>query len=179
MAEEIAEQAKRSRRPRFWVAPLLVGSCFSLGFGITQRVAMLQSNARTAEPETFAAKDFPGRSLNSLRQSLGDRSSLQVDVAAIEAIEAAERESESKEEAALALNSGPLPEAVAIQEPVASPEQEPALAFPPSTDEATSPNPQLDLMASPLLQPTPPVDPLFTDNFFVPVLPEEPPLPAP
>ncbi len=82
----------RKRKPRFWVGPLLVGSSFSLGYGITHRLVTLQTNPEPqSQPETFAGLQFPGESLASLRQANGTKSPLAVDVAAIEAKEALER----------------------------------------------------------------------------------------
>ena len=32
-------------KARFWVGPLVAGCCFALGYGITERVLTLQTNA--------------------------------------------------------------------------------------------------------------------------------------
>ena len=74
---------------RFWVGPLVAGCCFSLGYGITERVMTLQVNAEDPVPEAFTPLAFPGDSLQEIRARFsGDDSSLQVDVTAIEAAEA-------------------------------------------------------------------------------------------
>ena len=89
----------RKRRPRFWVAPLLVGCSFSLGYGVTHRLVTMRTNPEPQpQPERFAGLDFPGESLVSLRQANGTKSSLAVDVAAIEAKEALERQAKAKAE---------------------------------------------------------------------------------
>ena len=72
-AAEPATQPKSARRPRFWVAPLLVGTCFSLGFGITKRVVILQANAEQPQRIVFAPAQFPGRALDQLRELYGGR----------------------------------------------------------------------------------------------------------
>lgn len=33
---------KPKRRPQFWIGPVVAGSCFALGFGVTQRFLALQ-----------------------------------------------------------------------------------------------------------------------------------------
>ena len=86
-----------TRKPRFWVGPLLAGCCFTLGYGITHRLVTLQSNPVTQEPELFAPAEFPGDSLSSLRSRHGQTSGdLQVDMAAIEVRLEAERQAEEQ-----------------------------------------------------------------------------------
>ena len=76
----------------FWVGPLVAGCCFALGYGITERVLTLQTNAEDPVPEAFTPLAFPGDSLQEIRDRFrDDDSSLQVDVTAIEAAEAASR----------------------------------------------------------------------------------------
>ena len=77
---KVQAEAARARRPRFWVGPLLVGCCFSLGYGITHRVVTLQANPEPPASRTLFAKSF-GQSLASLRRSSGGTGSLDVDVA--------------------------------------------------------------------------------------------------
>ena len=77
---------------RFWLAPLLAGCCFALGYGITERVLMLQTTASDAVPEAITPLAFPGDSLQEIRARFDDDDpSLQVDVTALEAAEAASR----------------------------------------------------------------------------------------
>ena len=51
----------------------------------------MQSSVREIKPESFVPQSFPGNSLRNLRSRSGDRSPLQVDLAAIDAREAAEK----------------------------------------------------------------------------------------
>ena len=69
-------------RPRFWVAPLVAGCCFALGFGITDRVVSLQSDRKPAQTQRFAPSYFPGDSLQTLRSIHQGDANLQVDLAA-------------------------------------------------------------------------------------------------
>ena len=69
-------------RPRFWVGPLLAGCCFSMGFGIADRVVSLQSDQQPAPTQRFAPSTFPGESLQTLRSLHQDAPNLQVDLAA-------------------------------------------------------------------------------------------------
>ena len=79
-------------KARFWVGPLVAGCCFALGYGITERVLTLQTNAEDPVPEAFTPLAFPGDSLREMRARFSeDDSSLQVDVTALEAAEAASR----------------------------------------------------------------------------------------
>ena len=70
-------------RPRFWVGPLLAGCCFSMGFGIANRVVRLQSDQQPAPTQRFAPSTFPGESLQTLRSLHQDAPNLQVDLAAL------------------------------------------------------------------------------------------------
>ncbi|WP_392345407.1 hypothetical protein [Parasynechococcus sp.] len=79
-------------KARFWVGPLVAGCCFALGYGITERVLTLQTNAQDPVPEAFTPLAFPGDSLQKIRARFSDDDpSLQVDVTALEAAEAASR----------------------------------------------------------------------------------------
>ena len=79
-------------KARFWVGPLVAGCCFALGYGIAERVLTLQTNAEDPVPEAFTPLAFPGDSLQEIRTRFSDDdSSLQVDVTALEAAEAASR----------------------------------------------------------------------------------------
>ena len=76
----------------FWVGPLVAGCCFALGYGITERVLTLQTNVQDPALEAFTPLAFPGDSLQEIRARFSDDdSSLQVDVTALEAAEAASR----------------------------------------------------------------------------------------
>ena len=77
---------------RFWVGPLVAGCCFALGYGITERVLTLQTNVQAPVPEAFTPLAFPGDSLQEIRARFSDDDpSLQVDISALEAAEAASR----------------------------------------------------------------------------------------
>lgn len=98
-------------KARFWVGPLVAGCCFALGYGITERVLTLQTNAEDPAPEAFTPLAFPGDSLQEIRTRFSDDdSSLQVDVTALEAAEAASRPAQP------AVKETPKP-AVALQTP--------------------------------------------------------------
>ena len=72
-------------KARFWVGPLVAGCCFALGYGITERVLTLQTNAEDPVPEAFTPLAFPGDSLQEIRTRFSDdHPSLQVDVSAQE-----------------------------------------------------------------------------------------------
>ncbi|MCB4408164.1 hypothetical protein [Synechococcus sp. MU1642] len=77
---------------RFWVGPLVAGCCFGLGYGISDRVLTLQTNAEDLAPKAFTPLAFPGDSLQEIRIRFSDNDAeLQVDVTALEAAEAASR----------------------------------------------------------------------------------------
>ena len=77
---------------RFWMAPLVAGCCFALGYGIAERVLTLQTNDEDPVPEAFTPLAFPGDSLQEIRSRFSDdNAELQVDVTALEAAEAASR----------------------------------------------------------------------------------------
>ena len=181
----------QTRRPRFWVGPLLAGCCFSLGYGITHRLVTLQTNPEPPrQPEPFAGLEFPGQTLASMRRSEGTTESLMVDVAAIEAKEAAERQAKAKAEEQARLQAelarseelalqAPLPEpswtAPAWTEPeqpsIQEPLPEPAASIDPLVDSSVDPFNPID----PLLDETTPEITLDQNDFFVPL----DPLPSP
>ena len=102
-------------KARFWVGPLVAGCCFALGYGITERVLTLQTNAEDPVPEAFTPLAFPGDSLQEMRARFSDDdSSLQVDVTALEAAEAASRPAQPPVKPAV--KETPKP-AVALQTP--------------------------------------------------------------
>jgi len=79
-------------KSRFWVGPMVAGCCFALGYGITERVMTLQTNAEDPVPQAFTPLEFPGNSLQEIRARFSDDdAALQVDVTALEAAEAASR----------------------------------------------------------------------------------------
>jgi hypothetical protein len=54
-----------------WRRPLLVGVCFALGYGLTQRLLDLRLPGLVQWGQTFAPRDRPGTSLDSLRLRFG------------------------------------------------------------------------------------------------------------
>ena len=58
------------KRPR-WQVPLLVGFCFGLGYGVTQRLLALQLPPLVRLGQGFEVRPFPGTSLESLRLRFG------------------------------------------------------------------------------------------------------------
>lgn len=193
MPTDTKAEEQRKRRPRFWVTPLLVGCSFSLGYGVTHRLVTSQANPEPrGQPERFDSLVFPGESLASLRQANETDIPLAVDVAAIEAKEALERQAKAKaEEQArrqvelarkkeLALQA-PLPEpswtAPDWTQPQPlwpqEPQPVPAALIEPLVDPSLDPfNPR-----DPLLEATAPEATVDQSDFFVPVEPN--PAPAP
>ena len=115
-------------KARFWVGPLVAGCCFALGYGITERVLTLQTNAEDPVPEAFTPLTFPGDSLQEIRARFSDDdSSLQVDVTALEAAEAASRPAQPPVKPAV--KETPKP-AVALQTPEPPVWTDPALSDP-------------------------------------------------
>ena len=181
----------QTRRPRFWVGPLLAGCCFSLGYGITHRLVTLQTNPEPPrQPEPFAGLEFPGQSLASMRRSEGTTESLMVDVAAIEAKAEAERQAKAKaEEQARRQAELARKEELALRAPLPDPSwtapewTEPDQPFP--EESQSLPAASIDPLVDPSVDPFNPIDPLLEvstpevtldqNDFFVPIEP----IPAP
>ncbi|WP_179949440.1 hypothetical protein [Synechococcus sp. UW179A] len=90
---------KRSRRPRYWVGPLVAGACFALGYGITQRVVLMRQAWEKPQQATFRQNSFPGESLDGLRRRYGADQPLMGDVAAKEVLDAEQRKANEQAEA--------------------------------------------------------------------------------
>ena len=90
------------RRPRPWVGPLVVGVCFGLGYGVSQRLFNLQVGELVHFGRNFDVQPFPGSSLESLRSRSGSpsesiRADLEfLDQQRLQAEEAAQAEAEAK-----------------------------------------------------------------------------------
>ena len=82
---------QRSRRPRYWVGPLVAGACFALGYGITQRVVLMRQTWEKPQQATFRQNSFPGETLDGLRRRYGAEQPLMGDVAAKEALDFEQR----------------------------------------------------------------------------------------
>ncbi|HJN33827.1 MAG TPA: hypothetical protein QF700_06915 [Prochlorococcus sp.] len=101
MAKPSPTEQKNRKRPRFWLGPLLVGGCFALGYGMTQRIMILRGNMQQPQQQSFGPTPFPfpGEHLEGLRRRHGGSSAdLQADVAAKEAKIAAKREAKEQAE---------------------------------------------------------------------------------
>lgn len=66
-----AVPARRARPRHRWRGPLLAGFCFGLGYGITQRLLVLQLPGLVQLQQGFDVREFPGTSLESLRLRFG------------------------------------------------------------------------------------------------------------
>jgi len=183
----------QTRRPRFWVGPLLAGCCFSLGYGITHRLVTLQTNPEPPrQPEPFAGLEFPGQSLAAMRRSEGTTESLVVDVAAIEAKAEAERQAKAKAEEQARLQAElARQQELALQAPLSEPSwtapawTEPEQPWP--QDSLPEPAALIEPTLDPSVDPFNPIDPLLdvttpevsvdSNDFFVPVEPIAAPAP--
>ena len=138
-------------KARFWMGPLVAGCCFALGYGITERLLTLQTNAQDPVPEAFTPLAFPGDSLQKIRAQFSDEDpSLQVDVSALEA---ASRPAQSA--AKPVVKETPKPD-VALQTPEPSVWRAPSWSDPqtiapemegdngPAPSSAQEPGPELD-----------------------------------
>ena len=173
MAADIDQPVVAMRQSRFWLTPLLVGSCFSVGYGITHRLMAMPSAMRDPKPEAFAAQPFPGSSLKELRALHGEQGPLHVDLAA----EAASTEAKDPQ---------PQPKPVAAPQAVATATTEPAVIEPavaepvvvqPEVVQADAVPPQVD--RSPLILPLPePSPPPRADDLLLPIVPPAPPRPT-
>ena len=175
---------------RFWLGSLVAGCCFALGYGITERVLTLQTNAEDPVPEAFTPLAFPGDSLQEIRARFSDDdSSLQVDVSALEAAEAASRPAQP------AVKETPKP-AVALQTPEPSVWTAPAWSDPqtivPELDDSNVdslllPEESIELMPAEVVpdgdapvvvtEPDPAVLPPGAEAFFETIEPVIPPQP--
>ena len=167
---EAKSEVPQTRRPRFWVGPLLAGCCFSLGYGITHRLVTLQTNPEPPrQPEPFAGLEFPGQTLASMRRSEGTTESLMVDVAAIEAKEEAERQAKAKAEEQARLQAElARSEELALQAPLPEPSwTAPAWTEPeqPSIQEPLpEPAASIDPLVDSSVDPFNPIDPLLDET---------------
>ncbi|MEB3235571.1 MAG: hypothetical protein VKM98_09095 [Cyanobacteriota bacterium] len=66
-----ASPTANSRRPSLWRRPLLVGVCFGLGYGLTQRLLDLRLPGLVQWGQSFDVREAPGTSLESLRLRFG------------------------------------------------------------------------------------------------------------
>ena len=66
--------ASPSHQSPQWQVPLLLGFCFCLGYGVTQRLLALQLPSLIRLGQGFDVRPFPGTSLESLRLRFGAES---------------------------------------------------------------------------------------------------------
>jgi hypothetical protein len=139
--------AARAPRPplapstyRPWLGPLLVGLCFGLGYGLTDRLLRLNPSGWVPLGQNFDHRPAPGTTLESLRQRSGETSvSVRGDLEALEEQAALERQAALDREREKAQQ--------ALTEPASGEPTDPALA-PVSPADATAP-------AAPSLPPSP------------------------
>ena len=70
-ASEPARRTPTAPPRRLWRTPLVVGICFGLGYGITNRLLALQWSGFVQLGQNFDGRPFPGTTLESLRQKFG------------------------------------------------------------------------------------------------------------
>ena len=179
---EPATQPSQARRPRFWVAPLLVGTCFSLGFGITKRLVILQANAEQPQRIVFAPAQFPGRALDQLRELYGGTAGdLQVDVSTLPVIEPEPLDAttlpipEPAVEAALAPKQPEWTQPVWTDELAPAIEPEPVLE--PVVEDPLPLEPESVVLGAPAFEAVVTEESSPPDSFFAPV--EAPPVVIP
>ena len=114
---------QRSRRPRYWVGPLVAGACFALGYGITQRVVLMRQTWGKPQQATFRQNSFPGETLDGLRRRYGADQPLMGDVAAKEALDAEQRKANEQADA-IAKQVKPLEQAQQAAVPQPGTDQE-------------------------------------------------------
>ncbi len=131
-------------RPRSWVGPLVVGVCFGLGYGLSQRLFNLQVGELVHFGRNFDVQPFPGSGLESLRLRYGaSPEPLRADLDSLEQERLRQEEdtkaaAKAKEDAAAAdggqAPGEPAPNSGADQEPPNAPE----LPMPPTAPSAPS-----------------------------------------
>ncbi|MCP9850035.1 hypothetical protein [Cyanobium sp. Morenito 9A2] len=71
MAQARVAPTRVARPGNPWIGPLVIGLCFSLGFGLTQRLLALSETPSLDLGHRFDTQPFPGTSLESLRMRYG------------------------------------------------------------------------------------------------------------
>ena len=132
------------RRPRSWVGPLVVGVCFGLGYGLSQRLFNLQVGELVHFGRNFDVQPFPGSSLESLRLRFGSSSEpLQADLDSLEQerlrVEETAKAATEAKEAAPSQEGGLVPgEPAAAPADDMEPPRAPDLPAPPTAPSAPS-----------------------------------------
>ena len=95
-----AAAARRSRPRHRWRGPLLAGFCFGLGYGITQRLLVLQLPGLVQLQQGFDVREFPGTSLESLRLRFGsDKEEIRGDLELLELERQAKQREQERQDA--------------------------------------------------------------------------------
>lgn len=168
-----ADAATAASRPRAaqafarrWKRWLLLGACFGLGYGLTQRLLSLRVDTTWNGRQRFEVKPFPGTELDSLRRRFGDASmEIRGD------LDLLELERQQKREAAAIEKRRNEMEQRERERQQAPPEES---APPPAADAAVERPPAPE---SPLLPPLSEPDPLPPEP--LPPPPGAPPSPTP
>jgi len=164
-------RGSRPPRPRggwSWQTWLLVGLCFGLGYGLTQRLVRFEAVGDPGGAQRFGVKPPPGTSLDSLRERSGVRErKLPADLDRLE--QEGQKLSEQKEiekrEAELAEKQRQEAEQLQREEERArlraleagsEPEVAPPVEDPQPTPVAPPPAPSAEFPAPPALPPPPP-----------------------
>lgn len=141
-----------------WKRWFLLGLCFGVGYGTTQRLISLQFSADWNGQQRFEVKPFPGTELNSLRRKLGDASTeIRGDLDLLELQRREKQEAAAIEDRREAMAEREQPSSDRPPGAAAEPETDPALE-PPTLPEAPSLPPPPEPQAGPLL-PNSPTDP--------------------
>ena len=180
MDQPSSPDAPTVSQSRFWVGPLVAGCCFALGYGVTHRVLTFQINAKDPSPESFPKLAFPGDSLQEMRARFqADDAPLEVDVTALEAVEAASRTSKpevkttTKPDIALQAPEPPVWTAPAWSDPqTTAPDAQPEM-----DDSDAEPVVLAEDSAVLAAEPEPVVVPPGAEAFFETVEPVTPPQP--
>ena len=140
MTTTTTSEQKRPKRPRFWVGPLVAGSCFALGYGITQRIVMLRQGQQDTQQASFQESSFPGQSLDSLRRLYGADQPLMGDVTAKEARDAEKRKINGEAEAIAAeAEQRERQQQAALREPALDLSPQPAPVLPVTAEQLQDP----------------------------------------
>ena len=164
------------------MAPLLVGTCFSLGFGITKRVVILQANAEQPQRIVFAPAQFPGRALDQLRELYGGTTGdLQVDVSTLPVIEPEPLDATTLPIPKPAVEAALAPAQPEWTQPVWTDELAPAIepepVLQPVVEDPLPLEPESVVLGAPALEAVVTEEPSPPDSFFAPV--EAPPVVIP
>ena len=91
------QTARPSAAPGWWRLPLLAGVCFGLGYGVVQRLMVLEFSQLVQLGQAFDVREFPGTSLEALRLRTGaEVQSIRGDLGVLE-LEEQEQEQEQEQ----------------------------------------------------------------------------------